>query len=72
MPMSSEINDPQYKSVLNDFESGSIICADRMILQNHLLTIAQNATGDDAVQARDIYRSSFNNTTDTFLTATVE
>jgi hypothetical protein len=58
MPRNSEIiHEPEYKSILNDFESGSIIDANRETLQRHLLTISQNATGDDAIQARDIVQA---------------
>ncbi len=47
----------EYNAVLNAFESGTLIKADRETLQTYITTIAMNATGDDAIQARDIVQA---------------
>jgi hypothetical protein len=44
---------PEYQEALKAFAAGTIVDASRTDLQRYLVAIACNATGDDAVQARD-------------------
>ena len=44
---------PEYQEALKAFDTGGVVDASRTDLQRYLVAIARNATGDDAVQARD-------------------
>jgi hypothetical protein len=46
-----------YLEALKAFENGNIYKAKKYELQKYLCAIAQNATGDDAIQSRDIVQS---------------
>jgi hypothetical protein len=48
---------PGYQEAQSAFSSGKISEANRKELERYILAISQNATGDDAIQARDIVQS---------------
>ena len=47
----------EYQEVLDSFSSRSVLVADRPTLERYLFVLAQNTTGNDAVQSRDIVQS---------------
>lgn len=57
MVLSPQIQTPQYKDVLDAFETGSITDADRKMLQTYIIAISQHVTSNDGVQARDIVQA---------------
>ena len=56
--LTPQMKDPVYQEAQRAFGDGSVFGASRTTLQRYLLAIAINATGDDAIQARDTAQSA--------------